>query len=201
MELVTVGDMTTAIPNADAYPKRVMLRDGGQVIMRPLEAGDKLELLSFFKRVPAEDRYYLKENVTDPEVIEAWISNLDFHRIIPIVALAEDKIVADATLHRSRSMARRHVGELRVVVEPDYRKAGLGRRLIRELLDIAADLELQLVTFELVAAREKAAINAARSVGFRAVATLPNRITDYWGNYQDLVLLEMSLRGRRQWWN
>ena len=192
--------MTNTIPDIEAYPRTVMLRDGTQVILRPLEEGDKVQLLDFFKRVPEEERYYLKENVTAPEVIHAWTTDIDFGRTVPIVALAGDRIIADATLHRSRSMARRHVGELRVVVDPDYREVGLGRRLIRELLDIAADLGLQEVTFELVAGREEAAVNAAISVGFRQAAVLQNRIRDFWGNYQGLVLLEMPLKDRHLWW-
>ena len=127
-------------------------------------------------------------------------SNIDFDRIIPIVGLAKERIVADATLHRSRAMARHHLGEMRVVVDPAYREVGLGRRLIREILDIAADLGLHTVIFELVSGRESPAINAASSVGFKEIATLPGGIKDFWGNYQDLVLLEMPLSDRHQWW-
>lgn len=186
--------------NLHAYPRTVMLRDGATVTLRPLEAGDKLRLLEFFKRVPEEERYYLKENVTAPEVIQAWTSHIDFDRVIPIIAEAGSDIVADATIHRSRAPARRHIGELRVVVDPAFREIGLGRRLIRELLDISAELGLSQATFELVADREQPAINAAHGVGFRASATLKGRIKDFWGNYQDLVLLEMPLNERHMWW-
>ena len=193
--------MITAMPDTEAYPKTVMLRDETRVVsIRPMQAGDKVHLLDFFKRIPEEERFYLKENVTSPEVIQAWTANIDFGRVIPIIALDGDRIVADATLHRSRASARRHVGELRVVVDPDYREVGLGRRLIRELLDTAAELGLHRVTFELVAEREKPAINAARSVGFKLIAVLPERIRDFWGNSQDIVLMDMSLRDRHQWW-
>lgn len=186
--------------NLHAYPRTVMLRDGAAVALRPLETKDKLRLLEFFNRIPEEERYYLKENVTAPEVIQSWTSHIDFDRVIPIIAEAGDDIVADATIHRSRAPARRHVGELRVVVDPAFREVGLGRRLIREMLDISAELGLNQATFELVADREKPAINAAQSVGFRASATLKGRIKDFWGNYQDLVLLEMPLNERQMWW-
>ena len=192
--------MNSVLPNAESYPKTIMLRDGAQVKLRPLQEVDKIRLLEFFKHVPEEDRFYLKENVTAPEVIQEWTGNIDFDRIIPIVGLVNERIIADATLHRSRAMARHHLGELRVVVDPAYREVGLGRRLIREMLDIAADVGLHCVAFELVAGRETAAINAASSVGFKEVATLPGRIKDFWGNYQDLVLLEMPLNDRHQWW-
>ena len=165
------GVMTTTIPDIEAYPKTILLRDGTPVDLRPLVEEDKLKLLSFFRRIPEEDRYYLKENVNSPEVIQAWTTNIDFGRVVPIVAVAGNEIVADATLHRSRSMARCHIGELRVVAEPAYRGLGLGRRLIEELLNIAAELGLHKVTFELVANREEAGIIAAASAGLEEVAT------------------------------
>ena len=114
------------LPNIEAYPKTILLRDETRVELRPLEEADKLRLLQFFERIPEAERFYLKENVTAPEVIKTWTANIDFERVIPIVALAGDRIIADATLHRSRAPARRHIGEFRVVVDPAYREVGLG---------------------------------------------------------------------------
>lgn len=192
--------MTSTVPYIESYPKTTMLRDETQVVVRPLSGGDKIRLHNFFLRIPEEESYYLKENITSPELIYSWTTNIDFNRVIPIIALAGDEIIADATLHRSRAAARQHIGELRVVVDPAYREVGLGRRLIRELLDIATDLGLKKVFFELVTPQEEAAIVAAGSLGFREVATLKERIRDMWGNYQDLVLMEMSLKEPRPWW-
>ncbi len=186
------------IPDIAAYPKTLMLADQTQVLLRPVHEDDSRKLLEFFRRIPEEERYYLKENVASPDVVQEWTSGLDFGRVIPIVALSGDNIVADATLHRSRAIARRHVGELRIVVDPDYRQVGLGRRLLRELLDIAASLDLCTVTFELVDHGEERAIAAAKSLGFQVCATLQDRIRDFWGDHRDLVLLELSLIDRQR---
>jgi L-amino acid N-acyltransferase YncA len=189
--------MTTTIPRVEAYPKTVMLGDGTAVILRPLAKEDKVSLLDFFRRVPAEERHYLKEDVTSPEVIEAWTSNIDLGRVIPIVALVADEIVADATLHRSRSWAHCHMGELRIVVDPTYRNMGLGRQLIRELVDIADELGLQKVVLELAGHWKQPAIIAAGSLGFREAARLKEWVRDYWGDYQDLVIMELPLTDHR----
>ena len=183
-----------SLPNREAYPKIIMLRDCTKVELRPLEEGDKVRLLHFFENIPEADRYYLKENVTAPEVIRTWTTTIDFDWVIPIVA------VADATLHRSRAPARQHVGELRIVVAPDYREGGLGRRLIRELLDIAIELGLHRVTYEVVAQREKSAIMAAESIGFQEIARFKGRVRDLWGNYQDLVVMDLPMEKQREWW-
>ncbi|NQW21851.1 MAG: GNAT family N-acetyltransferase [SAR202 cluster bacterium] len=192
--------MMRGLPNAEAYPKDIMLRDGDKVSVRPLEPDDKIRLLEFFERIPEEERYYLKENVASAKVIHGWTSNMDFAKVIPIVAVVGDAIVADATLHLNRTPARHHLGEVRVVVDPAYREVGLGGRLIREILDIAAGLGLVKVTFELVAQREKEAVVAAERVGFKEVATLEDRVKDFWGNYQDVVLLEIPVADRERWW-
>ncbi|MEE8465932.1 MAG: GNAT family N-acetyltransferase [Dehalococcoidia bacterium] len=192
--------MMRGLPNAGAYPKDIMLRDGDKVSVRPLEPGDKIRLLEFFERIPEEERYYLKENVASAKVIHGWTTNMDFSKVIPIVAVARDAIVADATLHLNRTPARHHLGEVRVVVDPAYREVGLGSRLIREILDIAANLGLVKVGFELVAQREKEAVCAAERVGFKEVATLEDRVKDFWGNYQDLIMLEIPVADRERWW-
>lgn len=185
--------MIATIPNIDAYPKTVLLRDGAQVCLRPLAPEDRDRLLDFFRRIPEQERFYLKEDVTSPEVIRAWTEESDFSRVVPIVAVVDDAIIADGTLHRSRSLARQDVGEVRIVVDPAFREVGLGRRLLRELLGIATDLGLYKVTFELVANHEELAIAAAGSVGFRVATTLKERIRDFWGERQDLVVMELTL--------
>ena len=188
------------LPNAEAYPKDIMLRDGDKVTVRPLDSSDKIRLLEFFERIPEEERYYLKENVASAKVIQGWTTNMDLSKVIPIVAVVGDAIVADATLHLNRTPARHHLGEVRVVVDPAYREVGLGGRLIREILDIAANLGLVKVVFELVAQREMEAVCAAERVGFKEVATLEDRVKDFWGNYQDLILLEIPVADRERWW-
>jgi len=82
----------------------------------------------------------------------------------------------------------------------------LVRRLIREILDIAANLGLTKVVFELVAQREKEAVCAAERVGFKEVATkeiatLEDRIKDFCGNYQDVIMLEIPVTNRERWWS
>ena len=187
------------LPNAEAYPKEIMLRDGDKVSVRPLQSTDKLSLLEFFERIPEEERYYLKENVASAKIVHGWTTNMDFSKVIPLVALSRDAIVADATLHLNRTPARHHLGEVRVVVDPAYREVGLGGRLIREILNIAAALGLTKVGFELVAQREKEAICAAERVGFKEVATLEDRVKDFWGTYQDLILLEIPVSSQDRW--
>ncbi len=175
------------------FPRVATLNDGGQVTIRPLQPDDDDALHRFFLRVPEEDRFYLNNDVTAPEVIREFTGNISMDVAIPLVAVSNDKIVADSTLHRSRRASRRHVGELRIVVDTEYRGRGLGARLIDELIQLGVDLGLERLVFELVDRREMPAIQAAKAAGFEQVAVLEGRVRDMYGIMQDLVVLELPL--------
>jgi len=53
-----------------SFPKEIELPKSEQLItVRPLNSEDAFRLSEFFSRIPEEDRYYLKEDVTSAEVI------------------------------------------------------------------------------------------------------------------------------------
>lgn len=119
------------------YPKQFKLKDKIVVTLRPMVRQDETKLLKFFRCLPDEDRLFLKEDVTKPEVIHRWVEELDYDRVLPILAEIGDEIVGDATLHTYQHGWLRHVGEIRCVVAREYQRKGIGVLLIRELLDHA----------------------------------------------------------------
>ena len=82
------------------FPKQVTLRDQTVVTLRPMVREDQEGLLAFFRRLAPEDRQFLKDDVTRPEIIQAWTRDLNYDRVLPILAEWEGRIVGDATLHR-----------------------------------------------------------------------------------------------------
>ena len=191
--------MRSVTQTIGAFPKEVGLRDGSRVLVRSPEDGDEQGLLDFFLRIPEEERFFLKEDVTAPDVVHCWVRDRDFRRALALLALDGSRIVADAVLIRRRGNSRSHVGEIRVVVAPEYRDHGLGTALIRELCDIADDAGLEKVMFELVADREQEAIRAAEWLGFLRVATIEGGAVDPLGHHHDVVLMAMPL-GRWYHW-
>jgi len=184
----------------EAFPQQVRLRNGATVELRPMVSGDRDKVLEFFLRVPEEDRYFLKDDVTSPRVIEGWASHLDYDRALPLLAWCDGVVVGDAVLVRSRTGARSHIGELRVVVDPEYRNLGLGSILTRQLCEIAADAELEKVIVELVADRDQEAIAAMERLGFLKSARLPEYFRDPQGHPHDLVVMVLPLGKWFEWW-
>jgi RimJ/RimL family protein N-acetyltransferase len=183
-----------------SFPKEIELpRSESRVIVRPLVSEDAFRLAEFFSRIPEEDRFYLKEDVTSAEVIGNWAQHIDYDRVVPLVALIGEEIVADATLHRHRAGARRHIGEIRAVVDPRYRNRGIGSLMVREVVDIAYDNAMDSVIFELVAGKEDDAIKVTERLGFKKVATLPNFVKDMEQKRHNLVVMELQLEDWLQW--
>ena len=182
------------------YPKKVTLRDGTAVTLRPMTKDDAEGLLQFFLAIPERERWFLKEDVTSPRVIQHWADQIDYRRALPILALTDDgRVVADAVLIRHRGGSRSHLGEFRVVVAEDFRHRGLGAMLIREVCDIANDAGIERVMAEMVVGAEDDAINAAEWLGFYKVATIEALAKDQNGHDSDVVVMMMPLGRYYEW--
>jgi L-amino acid N-acyltransferase YncA len=182
-----------------AYPKEIALRNNAKVVIRPLAAGDADALLAFFLSVPEDERYYLKDEVTAPDLIKSWCDNLDYRRVLPLIALEGDRIVGEAVLVRKRGAARSHLAELRIVVSPDYRNHGLGTVMIRELCDIAQDAEFNGILFEVIPDTEKEAYETAQWLGFVRTGTIEGGARDQHGRLHDVALMVMPLGRYYEW--
>lgn len=170
-------------------PRDVELRDGTTVSFRVLHRGDRAALKAFFESLPPHDRYYLREDVLDGDIIQGWLTHLNYLEVFPILALDEhDAVIADATLHREKYGARSHVGELRLAVRPDWRNRGLGTALVMQVLDEAMRAGLELLTVEVVAIEERAAAQALERINFQETARLPNFAKTERGEPRDIVI-------------
>jgi L-amino acid N-acyltransferase YncA len=182
------------------YPRKVTLRDGTALTLRPMRQEDEGPLLSFFLQIPEDERWFLKEDVTSPRVIHEWTTDIDYKRALPLLAFDEEgKIIADAALVRRRGGSRGHVAEVRVVVGQEFRQRGLGVVLVRELCDIANDAGLEKVIAEMASEAQQDAIEAFEWLGFYKIATLEGMVKDQSGREQDLVIMVMPLGRYYEW--
>ena len=175
------------------YPQSVSLEDGTPVTLRPLLKADEAALLEYFGSLPPEDRLCLKEDVTDPKVIENWIYELNYDTVLPLIALHNGNIVGDATLHFNPIGWTKHQGEVRLTTSTRYRVRGLGTILVQNLIDIATRLDLEQISIEIPPRLDKA-FYLFEKMGFKEVANLKGFVKDLEGTESDLVLMVKSLR-------
>lgn len=188
-----------AVYRLSGYPKQLPLSRGPTLSIRPMVAEDAKALLEFFKRVPDEERYFLKDDVVSESVINGWGDRLDYDRTLPLLAFDGARICADGVLIRHRGDARSHYAEVRVVVDPEYRERGLGTALMRELIDIAWDAELDSVQGEFIPGIHDDAMKAVRAFGGIEAGTLKDAVRDHHGQAHDLVFMRIPLGRAWQW--
>jgi len=162
-----------------------------------MERTDAEALLAFFRRIPEEDRFFLKDDVASEKVIARWAEDLNYDRALPLLAFRDEQVIANAVLIRHRGGYRRHLAEVRILIEPAFRGQGLGVGMIRQLIEIAWDAELEFTQFELVRGINDEAIQAAEFLGAMTVGSIPNAAKDTRGDLHDLVFLQIPLG---KWW-
>lgn len=172
----------------ERYPREITLRDGARLIFRPMVPEDADRLWDFFRRIPPEDKMYLREDVSRREVVEEWAKGLDYNRVLPILALEGDRVVGDATLHRNRAGWKQRVGTIRIQIAQDFRHRGLGTAMIREMRHLGEKAALQYLKAEALE-EQQAAIRAFEKMGFERVGLYRKYVNDQKGGLHNLVVL------------
>ena len=174
------------------FPKQIALHDRTVVTLRPMVREDGPGLLGFFRRLSPEDRQFLKDDVTQPDIIATWVREMDYNRVLPILAEVEGRIVGDATLHRKAYGWMRHVGEIRVVTDAYFRRRGLASSMAREIFYLALQAGLDKMVAEM-GVDQVAAIKVFQKLGFQQEARLANHIIDLHGRKHDLIMLTTDI--------
>ena len=171
-----------------AYPKTVKLGDGGAITIRSLIPQDRAEVGAFFEQVPEDDRVFLKEDLLNREEIEIWLDSIDPDQETVMVAVAAKRIVGTAILERQLHGWSRHVGEIRIVAHPEYRRRGLGHVLAATIFELAQTAGLEKLFAQMVA-DQPGPIRVFKRLGFRTEATLNDQVKDRHGRKHDLLVL------------
>jgi ribosomal protein S18 acetylase RimI-like enzyme len=159
--------------------------------IRRIEPGDRGALERFLDEIPDADRTFLKEDVADPDVVAAWVLPGDA-RSIAVEGGDVVGYVAVIALHGWSS----HVGEVRIVVDPDHRGRGVGQALARHAVLEALELGVAKLVVEVIADQE-ALIAMFVALGFEPEALLIDHVRDRSGELRDLLVLAHSVQD--QW--
>src|SRR5438093_12617954 len=146
--------------------RRAEATEGAMMEIRALEARDQQAVTRFLERVPEGDRTFFKEDVDDPEVRATWMRPGASRSL----AVDGDTVLGYVAVVPLQGWSS-HVGEVRVIVDPDHRGRGIGRALARRAVLEALQLGLTKMVIEAVADQEPA-VAMFRSLGFVPEALL-----------------------------
>ncbi len=174
------------------FPQEAALRDGRRLLIRPFNENDAHGLWDMFQRLPEEYRRFAWDNIADPAIVRHWARNIDYGRVLPLLAVEGSKIVADATLHRREHGPLRRVGGIKWLLDPEYRGQGLGTTLVNTLIGIAREQGLRHLTTLLIADLEADAVRTLSELGFEQIE-MPGYGADPDGDPHDMVKLTLAL--------
>ncbi|MBU2512290.1 GNAT family N-acetyltransferase [bacterium] len=170
----------------------VKLKDGTKAVIRPLKENDLEKSLTFFQKLPPEERLYLRVDVTDREVVEQRIKNIGLRDRRRIVAEVNDTIVADAALELRPHGWERHLADFRLIVSPEYNGKGLGMLMAEELYEMALKEQIEEMVVEIMAPQENAKKIFER-LGFKQDTVIKKYVKDINGEKQDLILMRCNI--------
>jgi ribosomal protein S18 acetylase RimI-like enzyme len=155
--------------------------------IRPIQTDDRDAMERFLRQIPEGDRTFFKENVDDPEVIDAWVRPGTARSI----AVDGGEVIGYVAVVPLQGWSS-HVGEVRVIVDPERRGNGIGRALARHAVLQALELGLTKMVVEVVADQEPT-VAMFRSHGFDPEALLKDHVRDAGGELRDLMILAYAV--------
>jgi ribosomal protein S18 acetylase RimI-like enzyme len=162
------------------------------VTIRRFRGEDMDPMLRFSRALPEHDLLFLSRDLKHRKVIEAWAEAVEDGFIDSFVAEDGDAIVATCALVRDPLGWSTHVGEVRLLVSPELRGQGVGRRLLDEMFVAAQQRELKKLVAQMTP-DQQGAISLFEESGFRGEALLKDQVMDRQGQLHDLAILSLDM--------
>lgn len=180
------------VKQIETYRKIVTLKDGVNVQIRPMTANDQDGLGELFAHISREDVRYLRDDVRDPAVVAEWCAKLNYLKVLPLVAVVSNRVVGQASLHFGKG-PERHTAGIRIYLAKDFRRRGLGTRMIQTLIELARKQDIHILSAEIVADQSKV-IKAFKNIGFEQYCILDDYFMLPDGDTRDVAILLQHLK-------
>ena len=179
--------------SALTLPRVIRLSDGSEMGLRLLSRLDREAFLRFTQSLPEHDLLFLRIDITDADVVDAWLDNIVLERIVTIVAEREGRIFGYGSVHLANAQWSQHVGELRVLIDESMRGKGLGRALTDAVFAQALDRGIEKMVAQMTL-DQKGAISTFEQLGFKPEALLRDHVKDRHGEKHDLLVYSHDVR-------
>ena len=185
--------MTQKAAKKRTYPWTTTIKDK-EVTLRLMTAADGDLTLAFARSLPEDDLLFMSIDITKPEVVDFFIQSVLAGRIHVILAECDGKLVGYGNLIINELTWTRHLGEIQLMVAPEYRGKGLGQVLADEVFVMAQDHGLLKVVARM-AAEQRGAIQVFEKMGFHVEALLADFVIDRRDRTQDLIVMTYDVTG------
>lgn len=162
------------------------------IVIRRFKPEDFEPMQRFTRALPEHDLLFLSRDLKHRKVLEAWLEAVEDGFIDSFVAEDGDAIVGTCALVRDPLGWSTHIGEVRLLVSPQLRGQGVGRRLLGEMFKAAEARELKKLIAQMTP-DQRTAIRLFEEHGFRGEALLRDHVMDRQGSLHDLAILSLDV--------
>jgi ribosomal protein S18 acetylase RimI-like enzyme len=160
-----------------------------EIVIRAARESDAEEIRAAVNAVAAEKWYIATVEGFSLAETRAFLKRIVEGNLPQVTALAGDLVVGFCDILPNAAPGFTHVARLGMAVRPEWRRQGIGRRLLDACLALARNARIEKVELE-VFSDNLAAVRMYESVGFaREGVKLRGRKLD--GRYQDVVLMAL----------
>jgi L-amino acid N-acyltransferase YncA len=178
----------------ESYPREIEVGENRTVTLRLMKRSDRDRIVGFARSLPPDDLLFLRRDITDPKVVDEWVREIVRGRTVTVLAEKDDELLAYGSLLLQETFWGRHMGEIRMLVRPDYRRLGLGLQLASDVFGIAKERNIEQVIARMTTEQESARA-ALERLGFREEALLRGFVRDREGKRRDLLVMSAGVGG------
>ena len=177
----------------EKFPVKARLKEGTEVVIRPLSKRDATALQKFFYAVPEPERLFIERPITEKKFFADLCAKPDFNRNFTLVMWHGKKMIGWINLHQRQGGWRRHIGRITLLTHPNYRGRDVSRLLLEEIGTASRYLGLWKLEAELNGERA-IAIRSLEVLGFRKLYCLPDYVIDMTRQTHDFLLMGLDLK-------
>lgn len=174
------------------YPKTFITQCDDKILIRPASLDDIDNIHRFYTSLSDEVRHLLRYDLAVKEILESRLKEIDNKEHWRIIAMLGDKIIGDGTIDRHIYGWRKHVGNVRTIVDSEYYHRGIGSCIVLELINISQRSGIEILDCELLPSQTNTIKTLVR-IGFEKVCERKDYIKDIDGKSKDLIFMSNNI--------
>lgn len=178
--------------------KRIVLKNGKEVLLRSPKAEDAKELIKYLKQIASETDFMIRYE----EEITMTIENegkfledcLNSELNLMISVFSNDEVIGNGSINCINNKIKlKHRANLAIAIKKDYWNLGLGKILMSELITNAKNLGYEQIELEAISSN-KNAIKLYEKFGFEVYGIRNNGTKYKDGSYDSETLMMKSIK-------
>lgn len=174
--------------------REFVAKNDKRVILRKPRWEDLNDLLDFINSLVEEGADILRETPVTREEEADWLgkrlASIEKGEIIGVVAEVDGKVVANSEVMKKGGLMS-HLGVLGIAVKKDYRGMGIGKELMKTLIEESRKARLKVLVLE-VFDSNTVAKDVYAKMGFKGAGRIPKGVFKQ-GKYIDLLRMTLEL--------